>query len=253
MIRSGANSALALHFAAGSSAPPSPFAPFQNLPVFSSCSSGRTAPFATGTSQRPARLAIFSAFSKPASAVMFPATTVIASTCSSGELNASSIASASSVPGSVSRITFFGSPCCCPGAAGAKQQNPAIVIATPNNLIFLPPHRTVRNSSIVNPPFFRAINPPNTPPHFSGHILARSSLAAPVAACIIRAAVHVVAAPSRYERQEDRNAEMFHRCDRRFHRLQFRRRQRRSPTARRSPNFHPRERSRHRPDARGTD
>src|SRR5215469_13036891 len=65
--------------------------------------SGRAAPFATITSVRPARSTNLRAFSVSTSTGRFPATVVIASTFSSGDLNASSTAIASSIPGSTSR------------------------------------------------------------------------------------------------------------------------------------------------------
>ena len=59
-------------------------------------------------SQRFVRDASFRAFSRPCCAVTLPGTTVSARTSSSGEFSASRMASASSVPGSVSIITFLG-------------------------------------------------------------------------------------------------------------------------------------------------
>jgi hypothetical protein len=59
-------------------------------------------------SHRFARETILRAFSKPCAAVTLPGTTVNARTSSSGEFNASMIAIASSVPGSVSMITLRG-------------------------------------------------------------------------------------------------------------------------------------------------
>src|SRR5271169_138739 len=72
-------------------------------------------------SQRLARDASFRAFSRPCCAVTLPGTTVRARTSSSGEFRASRMASASSVPGSVSIITFLGAaggfvPACVAGA-----------------------------------------------------------------------------------------------------------------------------------------
>src|SRR5580700_464577 len=58
-------------------------------------------------SQRLVSDASFNAFSSPCCAVTLPGTTVSARTSSSGEFRASRIASASSVPGSVSMITFL--------------------------------------------------------------------------------------------------------------------------------------------------
>src|SRR5919198_204879 len=52
-------------------------------------------------------LAGSSTFASPISAVTFPGTTVIARTSSSGEFRASIKASASSLPGSVSKMIFF--------------------------------------------------------------------------------------------------------------------------------------------------
>lgn len=59
-------------------------------------------------SQRLVSDASFNAFSSPCLAVTLPGTTVNARTSNSGEFKASRIASASSVPGSVSMITFLG-------------------------------------------------------------------------------------------------------------------------------------------------
>src|SRR5580692_2491456 len=58
-------------------------------------------------SQRLVREASFKAFSRPCCAVTLPGTTVRARTSSSGEFRARRMASASSVPGSVSMITFL--------------------------------------------------------------------------------------------------------------------------------------------------
>src|ERR1700678_2470705 len=59
-------------------------------------------------SQRLASEASLSAFSRPCFASTLPGTTVRARTSSSGEVSASMMAMASSVPGSVSMMTFWG-------------------------------------------------------------------------------------------------------------------------------------------------
>src|SRR5882762_8711357 len=71
-------------------------------------------------SQRFANDTMRSAFSSPISAVTLPGTTVIARTSNSGELSASIKASASSVPGSVSKITFLDAHA---GAASTATRN----------------------------------------------------------------------------------------------------------------------------------
>src|SRR5882757_1073663 len=108
MIRSGAQRGSFLHLLGGSSTFASPFCPCQNSAVINFWNSGCCAPAATRMSQRFASDTIRSAFSNPCAAVTFPGTTVNARTSNSGEFSASMIAIASSVPGSVSIITFRG-------------------------------------------------------------------------------------------------------------------------------------------------
>jgi len=78
---------------------------------------GRSAPAATGISVRPATSSSRSALGSVSSSGTLPATGVRASTFSSGEFSARKMASASSVPGSVSIMTRRGD-----GAAPAPEK-----------------------------------------------------------------------------------------------------------------------------------
>src|SRR5579859_3838532 len=128
MIRSGAHRGSFLHLLGGSSRFANPFCPCQNSAVINFWKRGCCAPAATRMSQRFASDTIRSAFSNPCAAVTFPGTTVSARTSNSGEFRASIIAMASSVPGSVSIISFRGPAAASEAAAHNKNA------AKPNRL-----------------------------------------------------------------------------------------------------------------------
>src|SRR5208337_4695514 len=116
-------------------------------------------------SQRFASDTMRSAFSNPSAAVTFPGTTVRARTSISGEFSASIIAIASSVPGSVSMITFRGpaavTAAATPKIKTAKQHRlnrtitqlpmPASSIPLLHSLPLLPFSRSLRNDNQRQP------------------------------------------------------------------------------------------------------
>src|SRR4051794_7886717 len=89
--------------ASGSAGPSSALSPWTCAAVSSARCSGRSAPAAIGTSRMPASVQTRRAFSVTLSSVPLPATVVIARRSSAGLAAASSIATASSWPGSQSR------------------------------------------------------------------------------------------------------------------------------------------------------
>src|SRR5690349_3838290 len=79
-------------------------------------------------SQRFANDTMRRAFSSPWAAVTFPGTTVRACTANSGELRASMMAMASSVPGSVSMITLRGPAAAAEAVAHSSQATKQICL-----------------------------------------------------------------------------------------------------------------------------
>src|SRR3954469_21879547 len=96
--------------ASGSAGPSSALSPWTWAAVSSARCSGRSAPAAIGASRMPARRHTRRAFSVPLSSVPLPATVVIARRSSAGLAAASSIATASSWPGSQSRMHGAATP-----------------------------------------------------------------------------------------------------------------------------------------------